>query len=92
MADGGGAIFFLAILPVSGLFIFEFQAYSTTADHYLYLAMLGPAMALAFAIREWDRRSVRAIATGVLALLGFRAFLQTGVWHDDFALFRNAVA
>src|SRR5206468_1327381 len=42
--------FVLAILPVSGLATSLFQFTSTVADHYLYLAMIGPAMAFAFAL------------------------------------------
>ena len=44
------AAFALALLPTLGLVPFDFQAYSTTADHYLYLAMLAPALLLAAAL------------------------------------------
>ncbi|MDP2107158.1 MAG: hypothetical protein Q8J76_14270, partial [Desulfobulbaceae bacterium] len=39
----GVALFVVAILPVSGILPFSYQAMSTVADRYLYLAMLGPA-------------------------------------------------
>jgi tetratricopeptide (TPR) repeat protein len=81
----------VAILPISGLFTFEFQMYSTTADHYLYMAMLGPAIALAFALREFDRPFVRAIAAVALLALGARSFVQAGVWKDDVTLFSHAI-
>jgi tetratricopeptide (TPR) repeat protein len=44
------AIFVICVLPVLGLVPFDFQQFSTTADHYLYLAMLGPALGAAFAL------------------------------------------
>ncbi|MGO8672101.1 MAG: tetratricopeptide repeat protein [Capsulimonadaceae bacterium] len=43
-------LFGAAILPNSGLVPFDFQAISTVADRYLYVAMLGPALALACAL------------------------------------------
>src|SRR5205823_5816266 len=42
------AIFTAGLLPVLGLVPFDFQVYSTVADHYAYLAMLGPALAVAW--------------------------------------------
>lgn len=35
------------LLPVLGLVAFAFQDYSTVADRYMYLAMIGPALVLA---------------------------------------------
>jgi hypothetical protein len=46
------AIFCLAVFPVLGFVPFDFQQFSTTADHYLYLAMLGPALAVALALKS----------------------------------------
>jgi hypothetical protein len=80
-----------ALLPVLGLVTFLFQFTSTTADHYLYLAMLGPALALAFALRELATRRTWIIAILVIAFLGFRSLMQTQVWRDHFTLFSNAV-
>src|SRR5205814_471550 len=38
-------LFVVALLPTLGLVPFDYQRYSTVADRYLYLAMLGPAVA-----------------------------------------------
>jgi hypothetical protein len=43
----------IGLLPVSGLARFMFQIHSTVADHYMYLPMLGPAMALAWLIDRY---------------------------------------
>ena len=40
------------VTPVLGLVTFLFQHFSTTADHYLYVSMLGPALAAAWAVAE----------------------------------------
>jgi hypothetical protein len=81
----GALIFLLALLPVLGLATFQFQQFSTVADHYLYLAMLGPALLIAWFVAGRGRIA-RAIAAAVVLLLAARSFHQTGYWHDDFAL------
>ncbi len=45
-------VFVAGLLPVLGLVPFAFQAYSTVADRYVYIAMLGPALALAWGWRS----------------------------------------
>jgi protein O-mannosyl-transferase len=85
-------VFWLAVLPVLGLVPFDFQSQSTVADHYLYLAMLGPALALAMALKNAQGRKVAAIVFALLLLLAGRAFVQAWTWRDAFSLFGNAVA
>jgi hypothetical protein len=46
------AVFVVALLPVLGLTPFNVQMISTVTDRYLYLAMLAPALAVAFLMRE----------------------------------------
>ncbi len=41
------ALFVVGIVPVLGLVPFAFQRYATVADRYLYVSMIGPALALA---------------------------------------------
>ncbi len=68
-----GMCFFIAILPVSGLATFQFQDISTTADHYLYVALLGPSIAIAF---------VRAIRQARVYALGHhRSWLRCPLFH-----------
>lgn len=60
-----GALLLLAgVIPVLGLVPFMFQYMSTVADHYLYLAMLGPALALAGAAGRIARARQRRIESG----------------------------
>ena len=84
-------IFLLALLPVLGLTTFLFQQYSTVADHYLYLAMLGPALALGWLITKWPARSVIVTASVLIALLAARSFAQTRHWLDDLRLFPHVL-
>jgi tetratricopeptide (TPR) repeat protein len=71
-----------ALIPVLGLVPFVFQRYSTVADRYVYLAMLGPALALA-AIRG---RAMLTIAAALIAFLAWQTTMQIKTWRDDDAL------
>jgi Flp pilus assembly protein TadD len=79
---GSALVFAVALLPVLGLVPFDFQIYSTVADHYVYLAMLGPALALAWLIAKFQRTSLVIPATALLAGLGIMSFRQSRTWRD----------
>jgi tetratricopeptide (TPR) repeat protein len=84
-------VFVVAILPVSGLVPFVFQAHSTVADRYVYLAMLGPALGLAWVLRRLgSRRTIWAFSLVGLMLLGWRSTCQEQVWRDGITLFTHA--
>lgn len=85
------AVFVVGVAPVLGLVTFLFQFRSTTADHYLYIAMLGPAIAAAWFIRKWGRGPVMVGSLVVLILLATMSFLQCQVWADDLKLFEHAL-
>ena len=60
----GGRFREKGLLPVLGLIPFDFQHYSTVADRYAYLAMLGPAIALAWGLtRPMPAMTNQAAAT-----------------------------
>lgn len=87
-----GVAFVVPLLPVLGLAPFRFQGYSTVADRYLYLALLGPALALAWALSR--TRSKVAVGLCVLGLgtLGALSFFQTSHWRNNLAFFSRGVA
>jgi hypothetical protein len=78
-------IFMVALLPVLGLTPFEYQLHSTVADHYLYLPMLGIALAAAVGVSLRPNRPVIMASILVLALLDWRTMLQLRHWRDDLA-------
>lgn len=83
----------VAPLPVLGLVSFEFEQFSTVADRYIYVAMLGPAVALTFLLRSGrGTKWLAAVCAVWLAALGVRAYSQTKTWQDTTSVFRNAVA
>ena len=83
-------LFVLAPLPVLGLTKFDFELKSTTADHYLYLAMIGPALLFAWAMSRWQR-PLLIPAILVLALLGTRTMFQDPVWQDERSLMTHTL-
>ncbi|MGO8672029.1 MAG: tetratricopeptide repeat protein [Capsulimonadaceae bacterium] len=102
---GGALIMIAATLPVLGLIPFDFQAISTVADRYLYLAMLGPSLALGVlmcrateptagdAALNVGRRSLPACvaAATLLVLCAVRSAQQVPTWRDSLALCRHAL-
>jgi tetratricopeptide (TPR) repeat protein len=86
-----GAIFALGVAPVLGFSTFLFQFFSTVADHYLYISMVGVALAVASLLAHTSKASARILAAVAIVALGARSIVQTQVWHDDFTLFGNAI-
>lgn len=86
-----GLIFVLALTPVLGFFRFQFQLISVAADHYLYLALLGPALAASWALTRSTGRTIRFACVILISLLAIRSFAQAGIWRDDFSLFHHAL-
>jgi len=87
----GLAVMVIVLAPVLGLVRFDFQVYSTVADHYLYLAMLGPALIVAWLVSRRPTAPVLVIAGCLVAILGVRSFAQTKHWHDSRALFTHGL-
>jgi hypothetical protein len=88
----------VGLLPNSGLVSFDFQQFSTVADRYVYLAMLGPSLIVAMTL-AWlaqRARTTRLTASaGCLLLLFALAALtekQIQTWTDGTTLFHHAVA
>lgn len=84
-------IFVLALLPVLGLIPFSHQDISTVADRYAYLAMLGPALAVAGWQSVWPGLAHRAIAGTVLVFFAVTSFVQAGHWRDTKTLVGHAL-
>jgi tetratricopeptide (TPR) repeat protein len=85
-------LFVAALLPTLGLVPFDYQRYSTVADRYLYLAMLAPALALAWVLSLRPRRLLLVTAVVATLVLGAVASAQTRHWRDTEALFSHALA
>lgn len=80
-----------ALAPTLGLVPFAHQAISTTADRYASLALLGPALATAWASRRCGAR-VAAPAGALVAALAAASAVQAAAWRDTRALFEHTLA
>jgi len=84
-------MFVCAMLPVLGLTVFEFQNYSTVADRYMYLAMLGPAIAIAFVLVQWPHHATVAVVGIAIAFAAVQTSLQLRIWRDTETLFAHVM-
>ena len=73
-----------------GLLPFDFQVVSTVTDHYIYLGLLGVAIAVAWTITQWPR--ARLVALAAVLILAVLTLIQAGHWRDSRALWSHAVA
>jgi hypothetical protein len=83
------------LLPVLGLVPFTFQGFSTVAERYAYLPMLGPALGVALALDHARATRLRpllpwATSLGIL-VLGVLSARQTAVWQSRSTLNAHAV-
>lgn len=85
------AIFAAGLLPVLGLVPLGFQQISTVADRYVYLSMLGPALALAGVLSRWTRKATMAVVSIVLVALAVLSAVQARHWRDDVTLSQHAL-
>jgi tetratricopeptide (TPR) repeat protein len=60
---------------------------STVTDRYLYLAMLGPALIVAFAMCNVTVPALRVAVAILLSVFALRSNLRARDWHDEFTLF-----
>jgi Tfp pilus assembly protein PilF len=96
------AVFVIGLSPILGLVTFDFQFFSTVADHYLYLPMFGAALALAAIVAMIARKTAglkppaRAVLAGLIPLiavaLGVRSWFQAWSWRDSRTLFEHTLA
>ncbi len=84
-------IFTVGILPVLGFVPFGFQNFSTVADRYLYLSMLGPAIAISRGTARSAGKNVFILFIVVISIMGFVSRNQAEYWRSSFALFKHAV-
>jgi tetratricopeptide (TPR) repeat protein len=92
----GMGFFIACLIPVLGFLPFVYQAHSTVADRYVYVALLGPCLALAGllagASTPHKRRTLYSGAACALVVLALLCKHQTSYWANDMDLFGHSVA
>ena len=94
------AVFFVVTLsPVLGFIMLYTFAYSFVADHYQYLACLGPlALAAAGMERGWGRMKIQSavpqvlFCAALLTALGGLTWRQCGMYASEETLWRATIA
>ena len=81
------SLLLIGLLPTLGLIPFNFQIVSTVSDRYLYLAMLGPALACAILFCRLPWRLSLIVAS--LLIVGFASvtLLQLPEWYSGETFF-----
>lgn len=87
-----GLCFLAGLLPVLGLTPIFREFYSAVADHYAYIALLGPAIAMTAFLAGRGARWRFAIAAVVLLALAARTIDQCGTWAGTVPLMEHAIA
>ena len=77
--------------PVLGLVHFDFQFFSTVTDRYMYLAMLGVALALTWALCRLPTAAALILGICLLVPLAGRSFAQTAYWENSSSLSLHAI-
>jgi tetratricopeptide (TPR) repeat protein len=92
------AYFLAALLPVLGLVNNTFSRYSFVADHFQYLAGIGPLALAGAGMVRWanlvipQRRWVQsALAAGVLLILAMLSWRQTWLYENEETLWSYTV-
>ena len=84
-------VFVAGTLPVLGMISFGFQRYSTVADRYVYLALLGPALALAWGLSRPMKKLAAVGGVFVLGVLLVRSVWLVPYWHNTATFFEHAL-
>ena len=88
----GALMFVTFLLPTLGLVPFAYQAYSTVADRYAYLALIGVGLMLADAVDYVKPPKIGVgLLSAALAALALLSFGQSHYWLDSAALLRHAI-
>jgi tetratricopeptide (TPR) repeat protein len=88
----GALLFVTFLLPTLGLAPFAYQAYSTVADRYAYLALIGVGLMVADAVERARPRMIAArLAATACAALALLSFTQSRYWLASSALLRHAI-
>jgi len=87
-----GLLFLAGLLPVLGLAPFLMQYYSTVTDHYLYLPMLGVALAAAWGLSKVEAPWRYGVCAIVLTTFAALSFIEAWYWQNELTLSQRTVA
>lgn len=86
------ALFIIALLPQIGFGIFAHRRPATVADHDIYLAMLGPALAMTMGLSIRFTQGRVTLAAAVVLAMAVLSAMQQAQWRDTPTLFLRTLA
>lgn len=82
----------VALLPVSNLLSFMFQAWSTVADRFFYLPMVGVSLLIAVGVKKVSTPSMWIVTTlCLISLSAWSYFVQIPVWKNEYTLWNHSL-
>lgn len=87
----GSIAFVVLLLPVLGLIPFKYQAFSTVADRYVYLPLIGLGLVFGDLIDAIGSKVATGAALAVILILAIVSFAQTGHWLNNLAFVRHII-
>lgn len=85
------AVFVIGVSPTLGLVPHGYQVFSTVADRFCYLGLLGGAIALAWFYYRARGQIVRSGCFILVGLLALGSYAQKRHWRDNISLFSHAL-
>ncbi|MBV8782409.1 MAG: tetratricopeptide repeat protein [Phycisphaerae bacterium] len=84
-------IFVAGLFPTLGWTPTLYQFYTTTADHYVYFAMFGVGLAVAWLLSVYPQRWLWSLAVIIVVVMSILSLIQQSYWRNDYALFEHSV-
>jgi hypothetical protein len=81
-----------ALSPILGFVPFAFQEFSTVADRFMYLPMLGPALALAAILSRIKQSKALIVAAAMGIVLTWLTSTQLQIWRNTDELVKHTLA
>lgn len=91
MLLAAGIVFVGGCLTTLGFTTTLYQYFTTVTDHYVYAAMLGPAMAVAWLVSVRQSILLKIATVLVLGFWSATSIKQIRFWQNDYTLFTHAV-
>jgi tetratricopeptide (TPR) repeat protein len=87
-----GLVMLAGLLPILGFVPFAFQEWSTVADRFMYIATLGPALALAAILSHIRQSTALVVASAMGLILTYLTSAQLQMWRNTDELVKHTFA
>ena len=87
----GAMVFVVFLLPILGLTPFKYQAFSTVADRYAYLPLIGLGLVVGDIIDAIGSKLASGAASAIIVMLAILSFSQSGHWLNNLAFVRHTI-